>query len=388
MLKRLSGFKKGKSAFTLIELLVVIAIIAILIGLLLPAVQKVREAAAKTQCANNMKQIGLSLHNHTSTYGCLPTSGEGFTAAGATGFDTISTFTAILPGMEQEAVYKQINTAKHYVSNDASGAAGSAAAQAPFKAVIKAFVCPANPVHQGKDAQDYGLTDYMPVAYCDIAPNTGMRWNAVQGKQVGALKLTGTQAYKAGVTDTFLVNATGGMTITGISDGTSNTIAIIEDVGRGVMVGSANLTASSKYTDPDGGAIVSTGGNGNFRRLGRWAEPDNGNGWSGVPTWPISSTTASTSTTCQGTAATEPPNTSPCDQRKFINNTPQSFGTSGNNLWATNNFGPNDEPFSYHTGGAFAVFADGHVSFIMDSINWQVARGLATAQGGETFQLP
>jgi|688.fasta_scaffold09621_2 prepilin-type N-terminal cleavage/methylation domain-containing protein len=392
MFKLFVDLKKGKKAFTLIELLVVIAIIAILIGLLLPAVQKVREAAAKTQCANNLKQVGLSLHNFASTYSVLPTSGEGITGTGVTAFDTISTFTAILPYMEQENVYKLINPARHYASNDVGGATGVAATQVPFQTVIKAFVCPANPAHQGKDAQNYGLSDYMPIAYCDIDPTFGMRWNNNAGKKKGALTLTGTVNYKKGgtganVVDTYVASMTGGMSLTAVSDGTSNTVALMEDVGRGVVFSGANLTTSSKYVDPDGGANVTTGivapGVSGNRRIGRWAEPDQGNGWSGPPTWPV--VAAMSGTSCATTAATAPTTSAgTCNTRKMINNTPSSLAST----WATNNYGPNDEPFSFHTGGAYAVYADGHVGFLTDAISPLVAGGLATAQGGENFQLP
>src|SRR5476649_2064293 len=130
---------KKRHGFTLIELLVVIAIIAVLIALLLPAVQQAREAARRTQCKNNLKQLGLASANYESTYSRLPSGGKGVDVSliNLYGFPD-SYFTAILPFLDQAPVYQQFNLSLHYTNSSSSNNATAA------RTKITAFLSPSN----------------------------------------------------------------------------------------------------------------------------------------------------------------------------------------------------------------------------------------------------
>lgn len=334
--------RSSNSAFTLIELLVVIAIIAILIGLLLPAVQKVREAAARMTCANNMKNLALAAHNYEFSFGTLPRNGSSIPAHMATSHNDPqgtgccgataprwSWIARLLPFVEQDNLANAGGIPEAFMNTPN--------AQQAIRQSLKILNCPSDITpdrvmtdrenlfvagvtsYKGVSGSNWG-TDYWGPSINDIPLSTPFKnpTSAPPGQSLAQLQ-NGLERPNGVLWRSDI--RLGKMPLLSIRDGTSNTFMIGEDM-----------------------AI--------YVRWNEWAHPNGSNGTCGIP----------------------------MNVGNKIGDPDIGFDTPKNNRW------PSRYSFrSAHTGGCNFAMCDGTVRFIRDSIQSTAYHALATRSGGEVI---
>ncbi len=352
MLRR---FRSRRRAFTLIELLVVIAIIAILIALLLPAVQQAREAARRVQCRNNLKQLGLALHNYESTFACFPPGGSS---------TTYSPQARILPYLEQANLQNLINFSLPAYLGSGPNTYPNPALAGVFPAVVPTFLCPSDP----------GPTQYQATISSQVYTFGGLNYMVSNGS--GTLTNYDDRYRTDG-----LVYLNSSTRMRDFVDGSSNTVCMSEAIrGDGIdhtlPAGTSPPFPYRKLLSAGSGSSPSGPATGGYNGTG--------SGWSGSPiSNPDLAPVVAGHTDWRGGANGSGRGLS------WVRSLSANVSTNGYNT-------PNSKipdiqfhssgfygPRSLHTGGANVLFGDGTVRFLGDSIDTALHRALHSLNGGE-----
>ncbi len=340
-----------RRGFTLIELLVVIAIIAILIALLLPAVQQAREAARRTQCRNNLKQLGLAVHNHEQSYGFVPAWNRAIRQAEYPGGwptgnpygqqTTFSTLWHLLPYIDQAPFFQQFDMKRSYIDPVNMPTPYGTLNPGLVATQIPAFICPSTagnpPSDYGPYFQTVGILSGQPLVMprTDYVPLRGL--HSSLAACAGLPSVTTHNAFFGRVDDTYNREENWKIKFSEVTDGLSNTICLIELAGKQKRYFRGQPTPGSTLAD-GGLGLNSFFGDVNVARHAR--------GLSGAT----------------------------------IAN-PGQAGCAFINIYNENN------PYSFHTGGVHALMGDGSVTFLSENMSVIVFAGLLSRDGGETVGL-
>ncbi len=339
-----------RAGFTLVELLVVIAIIGILVGLLLPAVQAAREAARRMSCSNNLKQLGLAIHNHESVYKYVPAWGKEFlmtdtyAASGNPYFaltgDARKPFGALgqlLPYLEQGNITNLFDLKKPLVDpkNLPPPFPGGTNTPACF-ATVPVFICPSTP-DSPSDYGPYFVPLGFPSGQTYILPRTDyVPMRGIHSSLAQCVGLPSTNTHNAMLgSDNIIVKPT--VKFAETTDGLSNTICFIEEAGKQRRYFRGKPVPASAA----GGDLVLN----SF--YGDWNVARHVRGLSG--------------------ANILDPRLPGCSVLNVLND---------------------DNPYSFHTGGVQIARGDGSVSFLSDSIATDVFVALTSRNGGESVTVP
>lgn len=327
----MKNMKRSQRGFTLIELLVVIAIIAILVSLLLPAVQQAREAARRTQCKNNLKQLGIALHNYHDVHGMFAmTYADGDRGVAPQAANSSTWLRGVLPFVEQQNLFSSIDETVGFEVDLAAPTANDLAA----RSIISGFLCPSDASNNngrltnrpGLDpATAYGVTNYKSVAGSNWGSNGGPQVVSAVGRNRGFIQgfdfgngFAGRNFYSESNGPNIPAGVSGSPFTTrvrDITDGTSNTFAVGE-----VVAGKSDFTS--------------------------WYFWNHATATAGIP-----------------------------------------LNHYQNNVFAGNDFANNYSFASQHTGGGQFTLGDGSVRFISENIDLGLYHSLATIQGGEISSL-
>ena len=352
-----------KRGFTLIELLVAIAVIAVLVAILLPAVQKAREVARSTQCKNNLKQIALGMFDYESTYARFPLPAfSSCLNGGATGGMLTSTVWSL-------AILPNINQANAFNLYDANLSAYDPANRAAVQTVVPTYLCPSTPRSVNKIsysnaiAESIGFTT-QPIGLTNAGAIDYVSTTEVQPEFINSLADSSTSPNNwhgwavGGVTfGGIIINSIyvpNGGRVVDITDGTSNTLMIGELAGRNALyyTGHQLQPINPAYGGYDDAGWQSLWGG------GAWADPNNGQ-------WSLTGRQRDGSGTI-----------GPCT----IN--------CSNALSSPSRYDPEHWSaglYSFHPGGAHVLLCDGSVRFLSENINNNILVALISRQGGETL---